>query len=97
MLNLLFRPASSPVHRYFRWCFCQKSSGAPVVSWMDFHAMQLSWTKGKPSEYKSSELVLQLTCKVTCFPVLSSISIKASIVNFDDLPRITSETLGRVI
>jgi len=32
---------------------CQKASGAPVVSWMDLHTNELTWTKGKPAEYKS--------------------------------------------
>jgi hypothetical protein len=43
---------------------CQKSSGAPVVSWMDFLTEQLSWTKGKPLEYKSSENVRRGFCGV---------------------------------
>jgi hypothetical protein len=36
---------------------CQKSAGAVVVNWMDFHKEQVTWTIGKPSEHESSETV----------------------------------------
>jgi hypothetical protein len=41
---------------------CQKASGAPVVSWMDFHTNELTWTKGKSTKYKSSEYVTRGFC-----------------------------------
>lgn len=41
---------------------CQKSAGAPVLSWMDFRTNQLTWTSGKPTEYASSEHVQRGFC-----------------------------------
>ena len=47
---------------YCHCTMCQKSSGAAVVSWMDFRTDQLTWTTGKPSEYESSENVRRGFC-----------------------------------
>lgn len=43
---------------------CQKSVGAVVVTWMDFKKEQLTWIKGKPAEYPSSEHVRRGFCQV---------------------------------
>jgi len=56
--------SSSPFAAEYCHCsICQKNSGAPVVSWMDFHTNELTWTKGKPTKYKSSEYVTRGFCK----------------------------------
>jgi hypothetical protein len=49
---------------------CQKSAGAVVVNWMDFHNEQLTWTNGRPSEYESSETIRRGFC-VKCGSSLS--------------------------
>ena len=55
--------SGSPFATEYCHCgMCQKASGAPVVSWMDFHTNELTWTKGKPTKYKSSEYVTRGFC-----------------------------------
>lgn len=49
-----------------------------------------------PISLDTKKLSIQLTWTVTCFPVFSSISTKASILNFPAFPLIISEVLGRV-
>jgi len=61
--SIRYRVSATPFAAEYCHCsMCQKSSGAPVVSWMDFQTEQLSWTKGKPLEYKSSENVRRGFC-----------------------------------
>lgn len=43
---------------------CQKSTGAVVGSWMDFKLEQITWLKGTPHEYASSEFVRRGFCQV---------------------------------
>ena len=63
--SIRYRVSATPFAAAYCHCnMCQKSSGAPVVSWMDFLTEQLSWTKGKPLEYKSSDNVRRGFCDV---------------------------------
>jgi hypothetical protein len=55
---------------YCHCSMCQKSSGAPFITWMDFKKEQLAWTAGEPTEYKSSENVRRGFCAV-CGSTLS--------------------------
>ena len=41
---------------------CQKTSGAPVVAWMDFQKDQVTWSGNEPAEYKSSEYIRRGFC-----------------------------------
>jgi hypothetical protein len=41
---------------------CQKSTGAPAATWMDFRRDQVSWTGDEPAEYASSEHVRRGFC-----------------------------------
>ncbi|QIR14888.1 GFA family protein [Shewanella aestuarii] len=42
---------------------CQLSSGAVVMSWMDFKAEQLVWLKGQTKEFSSSDKVRRGFCQ----------------------------------
>ncbi|WP_429221719.1 GFA family protein, partial [Aeromonas veronii] len=41
---------------------CQRTTGAPVGAWMDFHAEQVQWLCGKPTEYASSDFIRRGFC-----------------------------------
>jgi len=41
---------------------CQKTSGAPVVAWMDFQKDQVTWSGNEPAEYISSEYIRRGFC-----------------------------------
>ncbi|MEM7126590.1 MAG: GFA family protein [Chloroflexota bacterium] len=72
---------------------CQKSTGAVVVTWMDFRTEQLIWTKGAPIEYESSEHARRGFCS-TCGSTLSFRDtrhpdyITLSIASLDDPNRV---------
>ncbi|MFQ1974641.1 GFA family protein [Aeromonas veronii] len=60
---------------------CQRTTGAPVGAWMDFHAEEVQWLCGKPTEYASSDFIRRgfcaecgssLTYRSTQYPVPST-------------------------
>ncbi len=40
---------------YCHCSMCRRSTGGPVACWMDFRSEQLTWVRGEPKEYHSSE------------------------------------------
>lgn len=47
---------------YCHCSICRKSSGGPVVAWMDFERDQVTWAGDAPTEYHSSETVWRGFC-----------------------------------
>jgi hypothetical protein len=41
---------------------CQRSSGAPVVTWATFPVKQFKWTKGAPTIRRSSDIAVRGFC-----------------------------------
>lgn len=41
---------------------CQRSAGAPVLAWATIPTASLTWTKGRPRAYRSSEQAERLFC-----------------------------------
>ncbi len=41
---------------------CQKITGSPISAWMDFKTTHVTWTKGKPKIYHSSEFIRRGFC-----------------------------------
>lgn len=41
---------------------CRRAGGAPVVVWADFPTERFAWTRGAPSEYRSSAEALRGFC-----------------------------------
>ena len=55
---------------YCHCLHCQKISGAPVMAWMDFKSDQVTWLKGRLTEYVSSAEVRRGFCEA-CGATLS--------------------------
>ena len=47
---------------YCHCSMCQKTSGAPAMTWMDFNTAQVEWLQEKPTEYESSEFIRRGFC-----------------------------------
>ncbi|MCR3911324.1 GFA family protein [Aeromonas hydrophila] len=54
---------------------CQRTTGAPVGAWMDFHTLEVNWLKGAPTEYASSDKVRRGFCP-NCGATLSYRSLE---------------------
>jgi hypothetical protein len=51
---------------------CQQHSGALTVSWVEFPRSSVTWTKGKPAKWRSSDYSSRAFCK-TCGSTLGAI------------------------
>jgi len=56
-------PLEPSIHCHCR--LCQRSTGAPVVTWVSFPAARFAMTRGTPAEYASSPHGRRLFC-ATC-------------------------------
>jgi len=56
-------PLEPSIHCHCR--LCQRSTGAPVVTWVSFPAARFAMTRGTPAEYASSSHGRRLFC-ATC-------------------------------
>jgi hypothetical protein len=58
-----YRISGSPFAAEYCHCsICQKTTGSAFANWMDFKQEQLTWSAGKPHEYRSSENVRRGFC-----------------------------------
>ncbi len=63
--------AGAPFAAEYCHCgMCQKVAGSAFAVWMDVRAVQLTWKKGAPTEYRSSTHVFRGFCAV-CGTTLS--------------------------
>ena len=53
-------PLAPSIHCHCR--LCQRSTGAPVVTWVSFPATRFTMTRGTPAEYASSSHGRRLFC-----------------------------------
>ena len=61
-----YRISAEPIDAGYCHCrLCQRSTGAPVVSWLSMASEGFAWTKGEPAVYRSSAEAERLFCP-TC-------------------------------
>ncbi len=51
---------------------CQKHSGGPILGWIEYPAEAVTWTRGKPATYRSSDVSSRAFC-ATCGSTLGAI------------------------
>ena len=58
-----YRISAEPIDAGYCHCrMCQRSTGAPVVSWLTMRNEGFAWTKGAPVAYRSSPEAERLFC-----------------------------------
>jgi hypothetical protein len=58
-----YRISAEPQHAGYCHCrMCQRSTGAPVVSWLTMASDGFAWTAGEPAVYRSSPGAERLFC-----------------------------------
>ncbi|TQV73643.1 GFA family protein [Aliikangiella marina] len=58
-----YRATALPFATEYCHCrMCQKTSGAPATTWMDFKVDQLKWLSQRPTEFESSKFVRRGFC-----------------------------------
>ena len=61
-----YRISAEPIGAGYCHCrLCQRSTGAPVVSWLNMASEGFAWTRGEPAVYRSSPEAERLFCP-TC-------------------------------
>jgi hypothetical protein len=60
-----YRISAEPIDAGYCHCrLCQRSTGAPVVSWLNMASEAFAWTRGEPAVYRSSPEAERLFCPI---------------------------------
>jgi len=62
--KIRYRATGTPMTPSHCHCeLCRKSSGAPLVSWASFRALDFSFTQGNPARFDSSPIAFRQFCR----------------------------------